>query len=86
MMSTPDAARDTIREFIWTNYLQGKFAITLDDHTRLRTSGLMDSLATVGLVNFVEKKFDLEFSAFDLTVDNFDTIDQIVALMSEKRQ
>jgi acyl carrier protein len=58
----------------------------LNDTTRLRTSGLIDSLGAMTLISFVEKEFDLEFSALELTVDNFDTINQIVALISRKKK
>ena len=79
-----DDAKNVIREFIWTNHLQGKFSITLENSTRLRTSGLLDSLATLGLVSFIEQRFDVEFSALELTVDNFDTVDQIDRLLAKK--
>jgi len=81
-----DDARERIRDFIWTSYLEGKFSIALDDTTRLRTSGLIDSLGAMGLISFIEKEFDLEFSALELTVDNFDTIDQMVSLISRKKK
>lgn len=74
-----------IQDFVWTNYINGKFAIELDGSTRLRSSGLMDSLGTVGLINFIEKEFDIEFSALELTVDHLDTIDQIASLVARKR-
>jgi acyl carrier protein len=78
--------QETIRQFIWTNYLEGKFSIELDDDTRLRSSGLIDSLGGLGVVLFVEKEFDIEFSALELTVDNFDTINQIARLIARKKQ
>lgn len=79
-------AKETIQHFIWTNHIQGKLPIGLDDTTRLRTSGLIDSLGTMALISFIEKEFDLEFSALELTVDNFDTINQIVALVARKKK
>jgi acyl carrier protein len=81
-----DDPKETIRQFIWTNYLEGKFSIELDGDTRLRTSGLIDSLGALGLILFAEKQFDVEFSALELTVDNFDTIDQIVSLIARKKK
>ena len=79
-------AKATIQHFIWTNHIQGKLSIDLDETTRLRTSGLIDSLGALGLISFIEKEFDVEFSALELTVDNFDTIDQIVALVARKKK
>jgi acyl carrier protein len=78
--------KDVVQRFIWTNYIEGKFSIALDGSTRLRSSGLMDSLGTVGLINYLEKEFDIEFSALELTVDNLDTIDQIVSFVNRKKQ
>jgi acyl carrier protein len=81
-----DDYKELIRQFIWTNYVEGKYSVNLDNATRLRTSGLVDSLAAMGLIGFLEKRFDVEFSALDLTVDNFDTVDQIASLIFRKRQ
>jgi acyl carrier protein len=78
--------KDVIQRFVWTNYIEGKYSIRLDGSTRLRSSGLMDSLSTVGLISFVEKEFDVEFSALELTVDNLDTIDQIAAFVARKKK
>jgi len=76
--------REKIRQFVWTNHIEGKLPIQLKDNTRLRTSGLLDSLATVGLISYIEKEFDVEFSAIELTVDNFDSINHIASLLSKK--
>ncbi|HUK34200.1 MAG TPA: acyl carrier protein [Vicinamibacterales bacterium] len=86
MNEVKDDVKDVIQRFIWTNYIEGKFSIPLDGSTRLRSSGLMDSLATVGMISFIEKEFDIEFSALELTVDNLDTIDQIASLIARKRK
>lgn len=81
-----DDATQIISQFIRTNHIDGKLPIELKETTRLRTSGLLDSLATEGLISFVEKEFDVEFSAVELTVDNFDSIKQIVTLLAKKRK
>jgi acyl carrier protein len=86
MNELKDDVKDVVQRFVWTNYIEGKFSIELDGSTRLRSSGLMDSLGTVGLISFLEKEFDVEFSALELTVDNLDTIDQIVSFVNRKKQ
>ncbi len=77
--------RDTIRQFILTKYLPGESAANLRDDTPLRTSGVLDSLATLGLVNFLEKEFGIQIEAHETGVDTFDRIQDIAALVERKR-
>ena len=81
-----DESKEKIRSFILENFLEGETSGNLHNTARLRTSGLLDSLATLGLISFMEKEFDLEFSSLELTVDNFDTIDQMVSLLDKRRK
>jgi acyl carrier protein len=80
-----DSVKDTIRQFILTTYLPGESPANLRDDTPLRKSGILDSLATLGLVNFVEKEFGIELDAYETAVDNFDRIEDIAALVERKR-
>jgi acyl carrier protein len=77
--------KDTIRQFILTTYLQGETAANLRDDTPLRTSGVLDSLATLGLVSFVEKEFGIELEAHETGIDTFDRIEDIAALVARKK-
>ena len=49
----------TIREFILNNYLPGESPENLHTDTLLRTSGILDSLATLRLISFLEERFKL---------------------------
>jgi acyl carrier protein len=80
-----DSVKETIRHFILTTYLPGESPANLRDDTPLRKSGILDSLATLGLVNFVEKEFGIELDAYETAVDNFDRIEDIAALVERKR-
>lgn len=77
--------RETLRQFILNSYLPGESAANLRDDTPLRTSGVLDSLATLGLVSFVEKQFNVELDAHETGIETFDTIDAIAALVERKR-
>ncbi len=77
--------KQTIRQFILTTYLPGESPANLRDDTPLRTSGVLDSLATLGLVNFVEKEFGIELEAHETGTDSFDRIEDIAALVARKR-
>jgi acyl carrier protein len=76
---------DTIRNFVLTKYLPGESPDNLSTDMPLRTSGVLDSLATLALVSFIEKQFDIEVEAHETDVDNFDRIDDMVAFIERKR-
>ena len=77
--------KQTIREFILVSHLPGESPDSLRDDTPLQTSGILDSLATVGLVSFVEKRFAVELDVYDTSVERFDSIDQIAETILRKR-
>lgn len=77
--------KETIRQFILKTYLPGESAANLHDDTPLRTSGILDSLATLGLVSFVEKEFGVELEAHETGTDTFDRIEDIASLVDRKR-
>ncbi len=49
--------KDTIRQFILATSLPGESPDNLKDDTPLLSSGVLDSLAALGLVSFVEERF-----------------------------
>jgi acyl carrier protein len=76
---------DTIRHFILEKYLPGESPANLRDDTPLRTSGVLDSLATLALISFIEQQYGIEVEAHETDVDNFDRIQDIVAFVARKR-
>jgi acyl carrier protein len=56
----------------------------LRDDTPLRTSGILDSVATLRLVSFVEERYGIEVEAHEASVENFDRIDSIATLIQSK--
>jgi acyl carrier protein len=76
---------DTIRDFILTKYLPGESAANLKNDTPLRSSGILDSLATIGLISFLEQEYQIEVEAHETDVDNFDRIQDIAAFVERKR-
>ena len=77
--------KETLRQHILTTYLPGESAENLRDDTPLRSSGILDSLATLGLVAFVEKEFGVELEAHETGLENFDRIEDISALIARKQ-
>jgi acyl carrier protein len=78
--------KNAIRQFILTKYLPGESPDNLRDDTPLRTSGILDSLATLGVVSFVEKEFGIEIEAHETDVDVFNTLEDMAALVARKKR
>jgi acyl carrier protein len=71
---------DRIRRFI-------REEVLLDEHARLDgetplLDGVLDSLALMQLVAFLEEEFDTEIEDTEVTAENFRTIGDIERLMS----
>jgi acyl carrier protein len=77
--------RNTVRNFILEEFLQGANADELRDDTSLVTSGILDSLATVRLVAFLEEQYGIRVAPHEVSVDHLDTLELIAALVQEKR-
>jgi len=69
------------------NYLAEAHDVDTGDiagETLLFSSGLVDSFAMIDLVTFVEAQTGTSMSAGDITLDNLDSIDRIVAYVQSK--
>ncbi len=51
----------------------------LEGDTELFSTGMLDSVAMVGLISFVEQHAGVRVQPGDVTLDNFDTVDAILA-------
>jgi acyl carrier protein len=56
----------------------------LSDSTPLAAYGILDSMAVLELVLFLESRFDIEFSTRDLDRRRLETIEHIESLVREK--
>jgi acyl carrier protein len=77
--------KETLRQFILSTHLPGESPDNLKDDTPLQTSGILDSLATLGLITFVEQQFHIELDVYDTSVERFDRIQDIVAVVMRKQ-
>ena len=50
----------------------------------LLSSGLIDSLAVLDIIAFLESRFDIQLDPEDLTGDNFDRISSMAALVRSR--
>ena len=77
--------KETLRQFIVKTYLPGESIENLQDDTPLRTSGVLHSMATLGLVSIGEKQYDIELEAHETAIETFDTVGGIADLVVQKR-
>ena len=82
-MSTQEI-KESIKEYILKEFLPGENPAQLTESTPLITGGILDSLATIKLVVFLEERFRVKIQAHETMVDYLDSIDQIAQLVSSK--
>lgn len=73
-----------VRERLGQDLLTGARIEQVDDRTPLLSGGLLDSISTMVLVSFLEERYGIELAAHEISVDHFDTIESIAALVREK--
>jgi len=76
--------REQIRAFITTNMIRDP-NYPLQDDEPLITGGLIDSFSLVELALFIEQTFGVHLDDFELTADNMDTLDSIIAFVEAKK-
>ena len=84
-IETVDTVSSTVRRFILSTHLPGESPDTLSDDTPLQSSGILDSLAAVGLIAFLEKEFQIELDVYDTAIDRFDTVRDISSTVARKQ-
>jgi len=82
-MTTEDV-KAVIKDYILKEFLPGENPEELTDSTPLITGGILDSLATIKLVAFLEGRFQIQIQAHETMVDYLDTISDIAQLVSSK--
>ena len=83
-MSENEQIRAELKEYILKEFLPGEDPEELTDSTPLVSSGILDSLATLNLISFLEKKFKVHVEAHEADEEHFNTIEKISKLVAEK--
>jgi acyl carrier protein len=76
--------KQSIKAYILEEFLPGENPAELTDSTPLITGGILDSLATIKLVVFLEGRFKIQIEAHETMADYLDTINDIAQLVSSK--
>jgi acyl carrier protein len=81
---TMQEVKEIIKEYILKEFLPGENPAALTDSTPLITGGILDSLATIKLVVFLEERFQIKIQAHETMADYLDTIADIAQLVTSK--
>ncbi|MBC8769909.1 acyl carrier protein [Arenibacter sp. BSSL-BM3] len=76
--------KESIIEFI-KNEISNKRLETINGDDMLFDLGILDSLGIMRLIGFIEDRSQIKVPFQDLTIENFSTVDRIVAYMSRHR-
>ena len=79
-----ESIESRLRAYLRDEVLAAEDAGELTDSTALVSSGVLDSIATLGLTAFLKDEFGVALAAHEVNVDNLDTIERIAALVRAK--
>ena len=83
-MNTQDI-KNTVKTFILNEYLPGEDPVALTDGTPLMTTGILDSIAVLKMVTFLEDQFGIVIQPHEAVVENLNTLSDISRLVTSKR-
>ena len=79
-----DAAKQKIKDFIMAQFLPGEDPNELTDDTPLISGGILDSIATLQLVMFIEESFRISFEPHEVDKENLDSLNLMLRLLQSK--
>jgi acyl carrier protein len=82
-MSTEEIIQ-SVKQFILTSFLPGEDPQALTNSTQLITGGILDSLATLELVSFLEEKYGIQLEAHEVDASRIGTLSAIAELVTSK--
>ena len=78
-----DSIQASVKAYIQQTFL-GTNEAELTSTTPLIEGGILDSLATVQLVDWLEETYGIEVQAHEVSADNLDTVELIAELVKRK--
>jgi len=79
-----DQVASTVKAYILETFLPGEDPAQLTGDTPLMGSGILDSLATLELVSFLEKEYGIELEAKDMDESRLGTLSEVARLVNAK--
>ena len=79
-----ETIKEKVKQFILDEFLPGENPEALNDSTNLINDGILDSIASLKLVSFIEKQFSVKVEAHEVNVDHLNRLPQIADLVVSK--
>jgi len=77
--------KETVKNYILKEFLPDEAPESLSYTTALVSTGILDSLATLDLVSFLEETYGIKIAAHEVGVDHMNTIDEIAGFVVAKQ-
>ena len=76
--------KDKVKDYIMKEFLPGEDPDALEDTLSLIGGGILDSIATLKLVAFLEEAFEIQVQAHEASPDYLDTLTHITSFVQSK--
>ena len=77
--------KQQVKQYILNTFLPGEDPSELTDDLPLISGGILDSIATLKLIMFIEETFGVTLEAHEADKEHLNTINQIADLISERQ-
>ena len=84
-MMDQETIKATVKNFILNEFLPGEDPAALTDTTALVTTGILDSIAVLKAVTFLENHFGITIEPHEAVVENLNTLSDITRLVISKK-
>jgi acyl carrier protein len=84
-MTDEQAIKATVKTFILKEFLPGEDPAALTDTTALVTTGILDSIAVLKAVTFLENQFGITIEPHEAVVENLNTLSDMARLIMTKK-
>ena len=75
----------TIRNYILDQYLKGQEPEGFNDDYNLIDAGIIDSLAIINSINYLEKQYGITFGDGDIVPEHFMSVNALSAFVRNKQ-
>ena len=82
-MMDQETIKATVKNFILNEFLPGEDPAALTDTTALVTTGILDSIAVLKAVTFLENQFGITIEPHEAVVENLNTLSDITRLIEK---
>jgi acyl carrier protein len=81
-----DAIVESVRQFILAELAPNKQPESLGERTSLFSTGMLDSLASLKLIAFLEQHFAIQVEPHEVVAENLDSLKSIAAYVTNKQR